>query len=57
MDTATKPMKPETRKIYDQLRESGLTPEQEAKILPELNDDRTHGMPIIGGNMAVVTTD
>ncbi len=42
-------MKPEHRKIYDKLREAGLTPEQEEKVLLELNDDRTHDMPIIGG--------
>ena len=50
-------MKPELKKIYDQLRKSSLTPEQEAKIRLELNDDRTHGLPVIGGDLAVVTTD
>jgi hypothetical protein len=36
---------------------SGLTPEQEEKILQELNDDRSHDMPIIGGNIALIRTD
>ncbi len=45
------------KKIYDTLRESGLTPEQEAIILRELHDDRTHELPAIPGDVALVRTD
>ena len=45
------------RKIYHKLKKAGLTSEQEEKILLELNEDRTHGVPILGGGVAVVTTD
>ena len=50
-------MHSELKKIYLKLKKSGLTPEQEKKVLQELDDDRTHDMPILGGGMAVVTTD
>jgi uncharacterized protein len=50
-------MQPKLEKIYSDLKKAGLPPEQEEKILLELNDDRTHGMPVIAGNIAVVTTD
>jgi uncharacterized sporulation protein YeaH/YhbH (DUF444 family) len=50
-------MKPELNERFQILKKAGLTPEQEEKILIELNDDRTHDMPVIGGGMAVVTTD
>ncbi len=45
------------KKIFNTLKDSGLTREQEKKILLELNDDRTHDMPVIGGGIAVITTD
>ena len=50
-------MTPELKRIYDQLRESGLTPEQEIIILLEINGDQTHDLPIVRGDMAVVRTD
>jgi uncharacterized sporulation protein YeaH/YhbH (DUF444 family) len=53
--TLVKP--PKLKKIYDELKKSGLTPEQEEKILLELNDDRTHDMPLISGNIALIRTD
>jgi uncharacterized sporulation protein YeaH/YhbH (DUF444 family) len=45
------------RQIYKKLKEDGLTPEQEEKILLELKDGRRHVVPDPGGNMAIVTTD
>ena len=50
-------MEPKKRKIFEKILNSGLTPEQEERLFLELNDDRTHDLPIIAGNMAVVTTD
>ena len=50
-------MEKNLKKIFADIKKSGLTPEQEAKLLLELNDDRTHDLPIISGNMAVVATD
>ncbi|MFO7714341.1 DUF444 family protein [Desulfosarcina sp.] len=50
-------MSQDLEKIYHALKSAGLSPERQDKILRELNDDRTHGMPILGGGMAVVTTD
>ncbi len=50
-------MTPELKRIYDQLRESGLTPEQEETILLELNDEQSHDLPIVSGDVALVRTD
>lgn len=50
-------MRSKLEKLYNELKSAGLTPEQEQKILLELGDDRRHGMPVVAGNMAVVTTD
>ena len=50
-------MRSKLKKLYKDLKAAGLTPEQEEKILLELKDDRTHGMPVIAGNVAVITTD
>jgi uncharacterized sporulation protein YeaH/YhbH (DUF444 family) len=50
-------MQDDRKKIYRALKMAGLTPEQEAKIRLELDDDRAHGLPAIGGDLAVVTTD
>jgi len=52
-----KRMKPELNKIYQALKKSGLTPEREEMILRELDDDRTHEMPEIPGDVALVRTD
>ena len=51
------PMRQKLQKIYQSLKKDGLTPDQKETILQELNDDRAHGMPILGGNVAVITTD
>ncbi len=45
------------KKLYKDLKKSGLTPEQEEKILLEIDGDPTHDLPIIRGDMAVVRTD
>lgn len=50
-------MRPSLKKIYDDLKKVGLSPEQEEKVLLELNDDRTHDMPMISGKIALVRTD
>lgn len=49
-------MNPKNQKLVDALRKAGLSPQQEDKILLELNDDRTHHLPITGGGVAWVTT-
>lgn len=49
-------MNPKNQKLVDALRKAGLSPQQEEKILLELNDDRTHHLPIMGGGVAWVTT-
>ena len=38
-------MNPEIKKYYQRLRESGLTSEQKEKILSELSDTGSHGLP------------
>ena len=50
-------MRSKLEKLYNELKAAGLTPEQEQKIRLELGDDRQHGMPVVAGNTAVVTTD
>ena len=50
-------MQTKLEKLYKHLKAAGLTPEQEKKILLELNDGQEHGLPTIAGNMALVTTD
>jgi uncharacterized sporulation protein YeaH/YhbH (DUF444 family) len=45
------------KEIYQALKRAGLTPEQEEKILQELNDDHTHSLPSVAGHVALVTTD
>jgi len=50
-------MKEKLNNIYGKLRKAGLTPEQEAKILLELNGEQAHGVPIADGNLALVTID
>ena len=44
-------------KIYEALKRDGLTPEQEETILRELGDDRSHELPEIPGETALVRTD
>ncbi|WP_319522946.1 DUF444 family protein [uncultured Desulfosarcina sp.] len=50
-------MKADLKKIYQSLKRAGLSAEQEGKILLELNDDRTHELPAVVGDMALVRTD
>lgn len=49
-------MTSELKRIYDQLRESGLTPEQEKKFLQEIDGGQTHDLPPAGGEVALVRT-
>ena len=49
-------MNPKLANLYRELKKAGLTPQQEEKILLELNDDRTHDMPTAPGEMVLVTT-
>ncbi|BBO84295.1 DUF444 family protein [Desulfosarcina ovata] len=44
-------------KLFNDLKKAGLTPEQEEKFARELDGDLTHAIPVIRGNLAVVTTD
>jgi uncharacterized sporulation protein YeaH/YhbH (DUF444 family) len=37
-------MNPKLKKLYDEIKKRGLTPEQEQKILAELHDERTHDL-------------
>ncbi len=38
-------MDPKLKELYTKIKNEGLSPEQEQKILVELNDDSTHDMP------------
>jgi uncharacterized sporulation protein YeaH/YhbH (DUF444 family) len=44
-------------KLYQRLKKDGLTPDQEQKILLELNDDATHEVPGEASNEAVTEDD
>jgi uncharacterized sporulation protein YeaH/YhbH (DUF444 family) len=50
-------MRTDLKNIFAELKKSGLTPEQEKIILREIDDPRTHAMPVVGGDLAVVATD
>ncbi|MGD8701524.1 MAG: DUF444 family protein [Desulfosarcina sp.] len=45
------------KNIYRALKKAGMTPAQEETILRELNDDRTHELPAVPGETALVRTD
>ena len=50
-------MKPELSDIYEKLRRSGLTPEQEARFRVEAEGPGTHELPLSGGDVALIRTD
>ena len=41
-------MNPKLKELYHKLKEQGLTPEREEKILAELNDTGSHDLPDVG---------
>ncbi|GAB6907765.1 conserved hypothetical protein [Desulfosarcina cetonica] len=50
-------MRQELKKLYDELKKTGLAPEQEKKFSQELEGDLIHDLPSNEGQLAVVTTD
>ncbi|MGD9310879.1 MAG: DUF444 family protein [Desulfosarcina sp.] len=50
-------MRTDLKNIYRALKKAGMTPAQEETILRELNDDRTHELPAVPGETALVRTD
>ncbi len=50
-------MSTDLKKIYEKMKSAGLTPEQEKKIRFEINCEQGHDMPVIDGDVALITTD
>jgi uncharacterized protein len=49
-------MRSKLNQLYQTMKKAGLSPEQEEKILLELNDEGSHGIAISGGDAAVIIT-
>lgn len=50
-------MRSELEKLYKSLKNKGLTPEQDEKILQELNGEATHQDPGVSGDIGVIFTE